>query len=166
MYARCMHVPRSRAAKSGPLMAIIIVALLRPGGTAQGLGGGGPVRSNCNQASCVYSFPNVTVSDNAGHLSVNVEYTDICTHVRRVTAYALIVNHICPALARIFTAYALIVNHICQLQLAYASRDMPFVTCDDSAACYVRHRLRFPRVALGRTNLPAANTPSSTLPSK
>ena len=33
-----MHVPRSRAAKSGPLMAIM--ALLRPGGTDQGLGGG------------------------------------------------------------------------------------------------------------------------------
>eukprot|EP01043_Picozoa_sp_COSAG02_P055898 COSAG02_NODE_6552_length_3500_cov_56.166422_1_plen_64_part_00 len=34
-----MHVPRSRAAESGPLMAIIIMALLRPGGTDQGLAG-------------------------------------------------------------------------------------------------------------------------------
>ncbi len=28
-------------------------------------------RVYCNQASCVYSFPNVTASDNAVHLSVN-----------------------------------------------------------------------------------------------
>ena len=41
---RSLHAPKNaRAAKSGPLMAIM--ALLLPGGTSQGLGGGIPMGS-------------------------------------------------------------------------------------------------------------------------
>ena len=36
-------------------------------------------RVYCNQASCVYSFPNVTASDNAVHLSVKDASTGVAT---------------------------------------------------------------------------------------